>query len=44
MMWIIFFVLSTIADICLPLIWGVIATFPIFVLSWWIAYRSGWLD
>jgi hypothetical protein len=43
-MWVIFFVLSTLADIVLPLMWGILATFPIFVLSWWIAYRSGWID
>ncbi len=44
MMWVIFFVLSTVADLCLPLIWGLLFTLPIFVLSWWIAYRSGWFD
>jgi hypothetical protein len=44
MMWLIFFVLSTVADIYLPLLWGILATFPLFVLSWWIAYRSGWIE
>jgi hypothetical protein len=44
MMWIIFTVLSLLADFCLPLMWGIIATFPLFLLSWWIAYRSGWID
>jgi hypothetical protein len=44
LLWLIFAVLSTIADIYLPLLWGVIATLPIFFLSWWIVYRSGWLD
>jgi hypothetical protein len=43
-MWVIFFVLSTLADIVLPLLWGVVATIPIFILSWWIAYRSGWIE
>jgi uncharacterized membrane protein len=42
--WLIFFVLSTVADIYLPLIWGLVATIPILFLSWWIAYRSGWLE
>ncbi len=42
--WLIFMVLSTIADFSLPLLWGIIATIPIFALSWWIAYRSGWLE
>lgn len=31
-----------IADFTLPFIWAVLATLPIVVLSWWIAYRSGW--
>lgn len=33
---------SLIADFTLPLIWAAVATLPIVVLSWWIAYRSGW--
>jgi hypothetical protein len=33
---------SLIADFTLPLIWAALATVPIVVLSWWIAYRSGW--
>jgi hypothetical protein len=41
--WIIFIVLSLIADFALPLIWGFIATIPILFLSWWIVYRSGWV-
>ncbi len=41
--WAIFIVLSLIADFALPLIWGLIATIPILVLSWWIVYRSGWV-
>jgi uncharacterized membrane protein len=44
MFWLIFMVLSVIADIALPLLWGLVATIPIAVLSWWIAYRSGWFD
>ncbi len=35
-------VLSLLADIYLPLMWGLIATIPIIFVSWWIAYRSGW--
>lgn len=42
--WLTFFALSLVADIVLPLLWGLIATIPIAVLSWWIAYRSGWFD
>jgi hypothetical protein len=44
MMWVIFFVISTAADIMLPLIWGILLTLPLFILSWWIAYKSGWFD
>jgi hypothetical protein len=40
--WTSFIVLSLIADISLPLLWGVLATIPIALLSWWVAYRSGW--
>jgi len=31
--WTLFIVLGTIADIALPLVWGLVATFPILVLS-----------
>jgi hypothetical protein len=37
-----FVVLSVISDLALPLVWGLLATFPIIVICWWIAYRSGW--
>jgi hypothetical protein len=40
--WIVFTILSLIADVVLPLWWGVAATIPLGVLSWWIAYRSDW--
>jgi hypothetical protein len=40
--WIMFILLGLIADIVLPLMWGIIATVPIFILSWWVAYRSEW--
>ena len=42
--WMIFIGLSLVADFLLPLMWGLVATLPIAVLSWWIAYRSGWFD
>lgn len=44
MFWFCFIVLGFIADFFLPLLWGLVATIPIGVLSWWIAYRSGWFD
>ncbi len=42
--WAIFMVLGLIADFTLPLIWSLILTLPILVLSWWIAYRSDWFS
>jgi hypothetical protein len=40
--WIVFMVLGLVADIILPLWWGVVATIPIAFVSWWVAYRSEW--
>lgn len=40
--WLSLALFSLIADFTLPFIWAVLATLPIVVLSWWIAYRSGW--
>jgi hypothetical protein len=42
--WAIFMVLGLIADFTLPLMWSLILTLPILVLSWWIAYRSDWFS
>ncbi len=42
MFWLTFAVLGLLADLVLPLWWALGATLPILVLSWWIAYRSGW--
>ena len=42
--WVVFILLSLAADFVLPLWWGLAATIPIALLSWWIAYRSGWFD
>jgi hypothetical protein len=40
--WVLFIALGLIADFILPLMWAIIATVPIFILSWWVAYRSEW--
>jgi len=40
--WATFTILGLGADLFLPLWWAVIATLPIFVFSWWVAYRSNW--
>ena len=42
--WATFIILGLIADMVMPLMWSIIATIPILVLSWWIAYRSEWFD
>jgi membrane protein implicated in regulation of membrane protease activity len=39
--WLIFIVLSLIADFVLPLVWSMIMTLPILVFSWWLVYKSG---
>jgi uncharacterized membrane protein len=44
MFWLIFGCLGILADFTLPLVWGLAATLPIFMLSWWITYRSGWFE
>jgi uncharacterized membrane protein len=42
--WAIFLALGLVADFTLPLMWSLILTLPILVLSWWIAYRSDWFS
>jgi hypothetical protein len=42
MFWIIFTIGGLLADLALPFLWALIATIPIGVASWWIAYRSDW--
>ena len=41
--WIVFTILSLVADFALPLVWGLVATVPILFFSWWIVYRSGYI-
>jgi len=40
--WMLLIILSLIADFTLPLTWGLVASIPIVILSWWVAYRSEW--
>jgi hypothetical protein len=40
--WATFTILGLMADFILPLWWALGATIPIFLVSWWIAYRSEW--
>lgn len=40
--WTVFMALGAVADLSLPLWWALVATIPIGVASWWLAYRSEW--
>jgi len=40
--WTTFMVLSLVADLSLPLLWGLLATIPLALISWWVAYKSEW--
>ncbi len=42
--WISFMMLGLIADVSLPLVWGIALTLPIMFLCWWLAYRSDWFE
>ena len=42
--WITFLLLSVGVDFIFPLIWGLVLTIPVVILSWWVAYRSGWFE
>ncbi len=43
-MWTLIIVLGVMADVVLPLWWGLLATLPIVFVSWWVAYRSDWFS
>ena len=40
--WTVLMALGAVADLTLPLSWALVATIPIGLLSWWLAYRSDW--
>jgi hypothetical protein len=42
--WLAFTVLNVLAYFTLSLWWGLFATVPIVIISWWIAYRSEWFS
>jgi hypothetical protein len=42
--WISFLMMSFIADLILPLVWGIVSTIPIALFCWWIAYKSDWFE
>jgi len=42
--WLSFITLDLLTGFLLPFVWGVILTFPLLFLCWWVAYKSGWFD
>jgi len=40
--WTTFTVLGLTADVTLPIMWSLLATIPIGILCWCVAYRSDW--
>jgi len=40
--WIVVAVLGLLANILLPLGWLLVATVPIVLAAWWVAYQSNW--
>ncbi len=42
--WGLFIVLGLIADLIFSFKWSIIATIPILIFSWWVAYRSEWFE
>lgn len=42
--WAIYIVLSLIADFTLSFTWSLILAVPLLLVSWWIAFKSGWFD
>ena len=41
--WIVVAVLGLLANVLLPLGWVLVATIPIVLVAWWVAYQSDWL-
>ncbi len=39
--WTVFSLTTTAAGFAMPFVWSMVATIPLFVFSWWLAYRSG---
>ncbi len=42
--WTIYIVISLIADFTLSFTWSLILAVPLLILSWWIAFKSGWFE
>jgi hypothetical protein len=44
MFWLILIGLDTVVGFAVSFMWSLVLTIPIIVLSWWIAYKSGWFE
>ena len=42
--WLLFLTLGLVLDFTLPIVLGQLLTFPLIILCWWIAFRSGWFE
>jgi hypothetical protein len=42
--WATFFMLGLCTDLILPLVWALVATIPVLLFSWWLAYRTEWFE
>ena len=42
--WAIFIGLDTVVGFMVSFMWSLILTIPIIILSWWITYKSGWIE
>jgi len=42
--WLVFIGLDMMTGFAVSFVWSLILTLPIIVLSWWIAYKSGWFE
>lgn len=42
--WLVFIGLDMMTGFVVSFVWSLILTLPIIVLSWWIAYKSGWFE
>ncbi len=40
--WVVVAVLGVLANVFLPLGWVLVATLPIVLAAWWVAYQSNW--
>jgi hypothetical protein len=42
--WLLFTVVSSITGLTLSIYWNLSLALPLWVVCWWVVYRSGWFD